>query len=452
MSAQVRIPGPTGLAPVAKTAIGFINPNKRNRLINEYTAKYGDFVRVPLPMGAQAIFVGKPDLIQQMLKLPTIRRGYGQNALKDRMGKVVSSDGPEYLSVRRAIGPLLDRKTIPSYVSIVTEETQAMLHEWRRKTSTTDYDLPTEMGDLLFRIVPRTVLRSQPLPDGFADQLRTYILAFGDFELQRMIRPSWMWGTIKGNAQYAKLQDHVYQTMYALIDAMTANGATHEGLLGVLLEQYKAGTLTKDEVIAEFVGLFIASYETTSNTTGWALVHLAETPEAYQKLHEEAVRVLGTDTSVLPTHEALHGLEYAMLCVKETARLDPPTGVHVRQVAPEDGIDFGGYPLKQGTLLFGLAYKVHRDADIWGADGERFRPERMIESAMTPEQKEAYLPWATGIHKCAGEDLSKAEAALILAMIAREYSSIRLTEPLDEPVYKLVKEVPPTRGKIEFIR
>jgi len=39
-------------------------------------------VRVPLPLGAQAIFVGKPNLMQQMLKMPTIQRAVSQNALK----------------------------------------------------------------------------------------------------------------------------------------------------------------------------------------------------------------------------------------------------------------------------------------------------------------------------------------------------------------------------------
>jgi len=108
------------------------------------------------------------------------------------MGTVLSSDGPDYLSVRRAIGPMLDRKTIPSYVSIVTEETQTMLQQWAAKTSTTDFDMPTEMGNLLFRIVPRTVLREQPLPPGFAEKLREYVIAFGKIELPRMIRPCWL--------------------------------------------------------------------------------------------------------------------------------------------------------------------------------------------------------------------------------------------------------------------
>ena len=68
---------------------------------------------------------------------------------------------------------------------------------------------------------------------------------------------------------------------------MITNGTTHEGLLGILLERHKAGELSKDEVVAEFIGLFIASYETTANMTGWTLLHLAKTPGTYQKLREE---------------------------------------------------------------------------------------------------------------------------------------------------------------------
>ena len=141
-----------------------------------------------------------------------------------------------------------------------------------------------------------------------------------------------------------------------------------------------------------------------------------------------------------------------MLCIKETARLDPPTGVHVRQVMSEEGVTLGGYSLKKGTILFGLAYQVQRYSAIWGADANLFRPERMIDSALTPKQKEAYLPWAIGVHRCAGEDLSKAEAALIIALFARQYITIRLKGQVKDPVYELVKMVPHTGGLLEFIR
>jgi cytochrome P450 len=454
MNTIQQIPGATGLGAMIKTTLNFTEPNQRNALIDAYYARYGKLARATLPMGGQAVFIGEPAMIQQMLKMPAIQRGAGQSALNDKMGVVVSSDGPEYLAMRRAIGPLLDRKTIPAYVSIVTEETQAMLTRWLTDgyASSPTFDVVTEMHDLMFRIVPRTVLREQPLPEGFADTLKEYVVGMGDLELQRMIRPEWMWGTIKGNARYQAVKDRVYQTLRAFIDTLVASGDTTEGLMGVLLERYKAGAITKDAVIAELIGLFIASYETTANMTAWALIHMAQFPETYARLHEEAIRVLGTNTDVLPTHETLQSLQYAMLCVLETARMDPPTGVHTRQVVGDEGVDLGDYHLPKGTLLFGLAYKVQVDSDIWGADAAEFRPERMNTAALTEQQKEAYLPWATGVHRCAGEELSKAEAALILAMIGQAFRAVKLVQPLPDATYKLVKMAPHAPGAIQFER
>ena len=61
-------------------------------------------------------------------------------------------------------------------------------------------------------------------------------------------------------------------------------------------------------------------------------------------------------------------------------RLHPPNCPAIERLVPSGGISIHGYYLPGGTNIAMSAYAVHRNTSIYGADANRFRPERWLDA------------------------------------------------------------------------
>src|SRR5262249_59784175 len=104
----------------------------------------------------------------------------------------------------------------------------------------------------------------------------------------------------------------------------------------------------------ELVTLLLAGHETTASTLSWAFHLIDRHPQVRERLHAEAVQVLGNR---LPEYEDLHRLVYTSMVVQETMRLFPPVWLLTRQAQAADEI--GGYHLPAGAGVLGCPYTLH---------------------------------------------------------------------------------------------
>ena len=87
----------------------------------------------------------------------------------------------------------------------------------------------------------------------------------------------------------------------------------------------------------------------TTNTSCFALYHLATNKETQRKLHEEACRLLPEPTSPITT-AVLSQAQYTRAVVKENFRLNP-ISVGIGRILAQDAV-FSGYHVPKGVSVY----------------------------------------------------------------------------------------------------
>jgi cytochrome P450 len=178
----------------------------------------------------------------------------------------------------------------------------------------------------------------------------------------------------------------------------------------------------------ELVTLLLAGHETTASTLGWTLYLIDRHPEVRERLHAEAVEVLGDNP---PEYGDLHRLRYTAMVVAEAMRLYPPVWLLPRKALGPDEV--GPYQVPPGADVVVSPYTLHRHPRFW-PDPERFEPERFHPAANTDRPRYAYIPFGGGPRFCVGSNLGLLEATFVVAMLARELRLVKL------PGYRVMAE------------
>ena len=183
-------------------------------------------------------------------------------------------------------------------------------------------------------------------------------------------------------------------------------------------------TMSDRQLRDECVTVILAGHETTANALSFAVHLLAHHPAVQDRLHHEAVRVLGQRA---PTAADYPALAYATQVFAETMRLYPPVWVTGRMCA--EPYQIAGYDIPRGAALMAPQFAVHRDPRWW-PDPDVFDPDRFTEAAKATRPRNSYFPFGGGSRQCIAEGLAWMEGTLCLALIARDW---RLTPPPGSP-------------------
>ncbi|APW58772.1 Bifunctional cytochrome P450/NADPH--P450 reductase 2 [Paludisphaera borealis] len=202
--------------------------------------------------------------------------------------------------------------------------------------------------------------------------------------------------------------------------------------------------LSEENIRNQMVTFLIAGHETTSGLLTFALYELLRNPEFLERARSEVDAVLGGDA---PRVEHLARLGYLDQVLKETLRLWPTAPAFA--VQPEQGdAAVGGYPVRSGETVLVLLPTLHRDPAVWGADADRFDPDRMAPEAFDKLPPNAWKPFGTGQRACIGRGFAMQEATLVLASVLQRFD----LAPAD-PDYQLrIKETLTLKPDGFFIR
>ncbi|CAG0884942.1 unnamed protein product, partial [Darwinula stevensoni] len=228
--------------------------------------------------------------------------------------------------------------------------------------------------------------------------------------------------------------------------------------LSVLESLLTQSALTEKEVLVMILDMLLAGVDTTSNTIGFALYHLARNPEAQERLHEEVKRVLPTkETKITP--QILNGLSYVKACIKETLRLNPIAAGTFRQF--DHDVVVGGYHIPKKVLFFLVTFITSR-LEKYYPDPEAFKPERWLRGQRSDVNPFATLPFGHGPRSCIGRRIAEQEMWLLLIKVANRYkkygpiwkevlpfrfTSVNVVRPEDiEMVFRLEGKTPARPG------
>ncbi|KAK0636014.1 putative benzoate 4-monooxygenase cytochrome P450 [Bombardia bombarda] len=148
--------------------------------------------------------------------------------------------------------------------------------------------------------------------------------------------------------------------------------------------------LGREELTAEALTQLIAGSDTTSNSSCALLFHVVRTPGVVAKLQAELDAAIPRGVDV-PTFDMVRDLPYLAAVVNETLRHHSTSGIGLPREIPADA--------KQGIHFRG--------------------PERW--EALTPRQKNAFIPFSYGPRACVGRNVAEMEMKLIVATWARRY-------------------------------
>lgn len=117
--------------------------------------------------------------------------------------------------------------------------------------------------------------------------------------------------------------------------------------------------------------------------------------------------------------------------MREVLRLEPPLPVFA--VKPYRDVIIGkNYKIGKDESCVILLQSAHRDINVYGADAEAFKPERMLDENFEQLPPGSFKPFGNGQRACIGRHFAFQEATLMLSMLLQNFNIV-----LDDPEYQL---------------
>ncbi|HLZ58911.1 MAG TPA: cytochrome P450 [Ktedonosporobacter sp.] len=381
--------------------------------------RYGDLIMLPTVLGPWTL-VFHPDGVRHVVQEnhKNYRKGGISNqVLSLTLGDgLLTNNGDSWLHQRRLIQPVLHRKRIAGFGSLMTERIQAWIEEVDLNTGQ-PLDLFEAVSGLTLSIVCRALFGADVLP--YKQRVFEATGTINHLEAQAFYLP---WLLSLPTPQRHRLYE-AKATLDAIVDELIAGRRnrpmeSENDLLIMLLQALDEETglgMSDQQVRNEVITLMAAGYETTSNALCWTFMLLAQHPDIEARLREEYTRVLGGRAVQI---EDLPQLTFARMVLEESMRLYPPAWVFARSAIDEDEI--GGYTIAKGAYVLMFPSTTHRHPDFW-EQPDVFDPERFESERSAGRHRFAYFPFGGGPRVCIGNQFALTEAQLILATILPRY-------------------------------
>ncbi|MEV7038152.1 cytochrome P450 [Amycolatopsis sp. NPDC051061] len=387
----------------------------RLALMGDNAEAYGDVVRIAI--GPKAMYlVNHPDLAKHVLadNAANYHKGIGLQEARRALGDgLLTSDGETWREQRRTIQPVFQPKRIARQAAVVAAEVDALIK--RLGAHDGPVEILHEMTGLTLGVLGKTLLDAEL---GGYETLGHSFEAVQDQAMFEAVTLSAVpqWVPLKKQLEFRTARDELRRIADELVEQRLANPVENgEDVLSRLIASGSAQGASRERMRDELITLLLAGHETTASTLGWAFHLIDEHPEVGERLHAEAVEVLGDR---LPGNEDLRRLTYTVAVVEEVMRLYPPVWLLPRIAQADDEI--GGYHVPAGSDVVVVPYTLHRHPGFW-TDPERFDPGRFdpANPAGRPPRY-AYLPFGAGPRFCIGNSLGVMEAVFVIAMAARD--------------------------------
>ncbi|GAB2758783.1 cytochrome P450 [Streptomyces bullii] len=397
--------------------------------------------------GKEFVFVWGADLVADLADESRFAKHVGLGVANLRP---VAGDGlftaynhePSWQLAHDVLAPGFSRDAMAGYHRMMLAVAGRLMEHWdRERAAGRAVDVPGDMTKLTLETIARTGFghdfqsfeRSRPHPFvtamvgtlTYAQRLNSVPSPLAPLLLRRASR--------RNTADIAYLN----RTVDDLIRARRAAGPGEGDLLDRMLDTAHPETgerLSPENVRRQVVTFLVAGHETTSGALSFALHYLSRHPDVAARARAEVDRVWGGVAE--PAYEQVARLRYVRRVLDEALRLWPTAPAFARE-AREDTVLAGEHPMRRGAWALVLTPMVHRDPRVWGADAERFAPDRFDAKAVRSRPPHAFKPFGTGARACIGRQFALHEATLVLGLLLRRYAlrpdpgyRLRVTERL----------------------
>jgi len=203
---------------------------------------------------------------------------------------------------------------------------------------------------------------------------------------------------------------------------------------------YRNGVKAPDHEVAHMmIALLMAGQHSSSSTSSWAMLRLAQNPHIVEELYQEQIRVLGPDLPPLQ-YEDLAKLPLNQALIKETLRLHAPIHSMMRAVKSPMPIPGTKMVVPVGHTLLSAPGVTSSDPtyfpnpNVW--DPHRWDKDSPNAPTIVRQEVEdetidygyglvskgatsPYLPFGAGRHRCIGEQFANVQLQTIIAEVVR---------------------------------
>jgi len=386
-------------------------------LFTRLAREYGDLVRLRLGL-TRTVLISHPRLVEEVLvtRNADFRKNIGARRLGSVLGNgLLLSEGEFWLRQRRLMQPAFHRLRLAQMGTTMASIAAGVLDTWRAGETR---EMQAEMTEVTLRIAARTLFGTDVAED--VARIRAASLTMTGHFRSRLftlliLLPDGV--PTPGNRRYQRALRDLDALVYRVIGERRHGTDDDQDLLGMLLaaRDDDGQGMTDRQLRDEVMTLLLAGHDTTALALTWALVLLAQHPDAADALGAEVDRVLA---GRLPGSADIPELHYAGAVITETLRLYPSAWAIGRETLHDTHI--GGQPISRGTNVLTSPWVLHRDPRFFDEPDE-FRPERWTDGLATRLPRFAYVPFGGGQRVCIGSSFAQMEAVLVLATIAQRF-------------------------------
>jgi len=337
---------------------------------------------------------------------------------------LITSNGQFWLQQRRALQPAFHKQQVENMVGVIHLEVDKLIESLRREDSSKPIPIGKLFMALNLAILTRmffgeTVDREMQMISEILNEMTIE----ADSQMNQIVKLPLTFPS-PANLRFKKVIKKFDAILYSTIEErkklMAAKAPVQQDILQMLLD-YRSddleGLMPAKQIRDELATLFLAGYETTSQTLSWLFYQVARQVEIASAIRQE---VSNCCSAQLMLHE-LAKLTYTTAVIKETMRMYPAVWLMVRQNISNAAL--GNYFLPKKSVILLNVYGMHHNKNYWDKP-EEFRPDRFNEANMKLQHPFSYLPFGIGPRVCIGQPLAM---MLMQIVVSRLISSFEFT-------------------------
>ncbi|XP_030388133.1 probable cytochrome P450 6a23 [Scaptodrosophila lebanonensis] len=222
------------------------------------------------------------------------------------------------------------------------------------------------------------------------------------------------------------VEDFYFRIIRDTINHRVKNDVKRNDFMGIMIEMYKKyqdgneeDGLSFNELAAQAFIFFLAGFETSSTTMGYALYELAQHQDIQDKLRDEVNLIMAKHNEDL-NYEAMKQMQYLERVVMETLRKYPVLGHLTRKAKADYDVGDSKHIIEKGTGICISVLGLHHDPDIY-PEPEKFDPERFTEQSIASRPACTWLPFGDGPRSCIGSRFGMMQTCIGLAYLVKDY-------------------------------
>eukprot|EP01094_Clydonella_sp_ATCC50884_P018498 TRINITY_DN3422_c2_g1_i1.p1 TRINITY_DN3422_c2_g1~~TRINITY_DN3422_c2_g1_i1.p1 ORF type:complete len:504 (-),score=123.52 TRINITY_DN3422_c2_g1_i1:372-1826(-) len=420
-------------------------------IFHQFTAwrkEFGPVYRIMAGMRPM-VCISDPAIVKQIVKEDPAKytKGFSYEHLGPWFGRsILMSEGDRWREKRRTMNAAFAAKSLKTFVPKFVETADELVDVWKSREkepgSAIPVDICSDMTKVTLQVIGKCAFNHDMKTlhgqeTRFAQEVNRVLEALANREKDALANfvsvPTFM-SYFKDGQQYKKAIDYMKEFADEVVEQRLRESKDRgedsaRDLLDMIIDCVaEDGNIDdpnlREELRDEVLLFFFAGHETTSTLLSWAIFHVANNPEIYEKVMQELDEHVPQEG--VPTYEQLNKLEYMTCVLKETLRLYSPAAGFIRE--PIDDVELDGHVVPAKVPLFILSYTIHRDEQYW-TDPEKFDPERFLPKNSKGRPVFAWLPFAVGPRNCIGMQFAMLEARAILTRILRGVQVKAITEP-----------------------